>query len=494
MKTVSEISAWLALPEANKCILVDITEIYIDQNTTTSLYFSSNSYTSNGIVYLPIVDGGLNFSENLSITGSISVNFGTIDLVNTGGIYDIYLTYIWKRRPIKIYLGDQTWTKSDFILIFEGLVEDISANNENILSIALFDRLQKLNDTLSSATLKDTAYSQNTLDTVLPITLGEVFNVQPLLVDNGSSEFTGARYMAHNGAIEDIIEVRDNGVPINATKNLSTGTFVLTNKPTGTITCSVQGATPYTNTVSGIITYIVKNYGSTFNRLTDSDIDFSDFTNSSKVGVYYSDRVNMLEACAQLANSVGSCLTYSTISIANDQVSSGKLKLVEFKTPSGNPKYTLTDNEMVEGSLFITEIFPPKPSIKLAYCKNYTVQQTVAAAVNPASDFDKEYLYIAVYNPTKQTVYRDSGSVQEEVSYLIITSEAATEATKRLTYWQDQRIVITAKYIPKLIFVQLGDIVEIKSNRFNLSEGKLGIVYSINRDWITGYVDIGVLV
>jgi hypothetical protein len=48
--------------------------------------------------------------------------------------------------------------------------------------------------------------------------------------------------------------------------------------------------------------------------------------------------------------------------------------------------------------------------------------------------------------------------------------------------------------LPQFIFVQLGDIVTIQSNRFNLNSGKLGVVYSISRDWITGLVQIGVLV
>jgi hypothetical protein len=33
-----------------------------------------------------------------------------------------------------------------------------------------------------------------------------------------------------------------------------------------------------------------------------------------------------------------------------------------------------------------------------------------------------------------------------------------------------------------------------ESNRFNLSGGKTGLVFNITRDWITGQVQIGVLV
>jgi len=95
---------------------------------------------------------------------------------------------------------------------------------------------------------------------------------------------------------------------------------------------------------------------------------------------------------------------------------------------------------------------------------------------------------------SKITLYKDSGIVQEELTNLLVTSEAEAEATKRLNLWKIPRQLITATYLPHLIFTQLGDIVTIKSNRFNLSSGKIGIVYSINRNWITGFVEIGVLV
>jgi hypothetical protein len=149
---------------------------------------------------------------------------------------------------------------------------------------------------------------------------------------------------------------------------------------------------------------------------------------------------------------------------------------------------------MVVGSLSISQLFPVKPSVKLGYCKNYTVQQTVAAGLNPASKFDDEYLVVTGSNDTNKNLYRETGDVAQE-DILVITEAAATaEVTKRLGLWGVQRLLITATYLPELIFVQLGDIVTIKSNRFNLTAGKTGLVFSITRDWITGLVQIGVLV
>jgi len=505
MKTVSQMVAWLKTPSHIKCTLVDVLEVSIS-GTATTLNLSSMPYSSGGTTYNACILGGLNFTESLSADGSISVNFGSLTLANTYGINDQFLTYVWNRRPIKIYLGDPSWPKSDFVLIFDGLVQELTANSENELSVLLLDKLQRLNDSLTEKTLTDLTpgtYTEQTINSgantiLLPLLFGECFNIQPLYVDNGATANSGKVYMTNDGTISGIIEVRDNGVPVNYSANLTTGTVTLSSTPVGAITCSVQGNATgsYSNTIAGIITNIVKNYGNSTNRFVDSEIDFSGFTNTSPVGIYCNDRMNALQVCNELAKSVSANLVCPSISVGSDgeTISTSKLKLVELKAPSGTAKYTLTDDYMLLGSLSISEVFSVKPSIKLGYCKNYTIQQTVAGGVNPASKFNDQYLTVTAINATNKTLYRDTGTITEEDTLLIVESDATTEATKRLTLWSTQRLLVTATYLPQFIFVQLGDIVTIKSNRFNLDSGKTGLVYSISRDWITGLVQIGVLV
>ena len=567
MKTVTEMVTWLNTPGHIKCVLADITEV---GNSQVSNFFLSNvAYFGDNQNYNAAITGGLSFSESLNVDGQASLSFGSLEIVNTGGVHDAYLTYVWSKRPIKVYLGDPSWPKSDFVLIFDGLIQEITAPGENVLSFTLFDKLQRLNDPVSERTLADTNYSQNALKNILPLLFGEAFNIQPLLVDKGgasgipgvittsattttitgitsttsmlagqvltkvsgtgafgtnptivtvdsatqitiisSSANTagsltfnvggvsgaGQTYMIHDGAISGLIEARDSGVPITVTENNGSGTFTLLTSPVGTITCSAQGRTTYTNTVPGIIRQIVTNYGTTANRFTDSEISFDDFTNASAVGFYCSDRTNILDACNQLAKSLNANLICPSIVVSSGVVSASKLRLVEIKAPAGTAKYTLNDDNMILNSLSIQQMFPVKPSIKLGYCKNYTIQSTVAGGVNPESRFDEPYIYLPLENTDKKTLYRDSGTVAEEETLLLVTSEATAEAQKRLSLWETQRYVITANYLPHLMFVQLGDVVTIQSTRFGLSAGKLGMVYSVTRNWTTGIVSIGVLV
>jgi hypothetical protein len=492
MKTVQDIVAWLNTQEHIKCILADISEIGNSQES--EVYLSSAPYTDQDKVYVPAISGGLSFSESLSVDGSPSMGYGSLEISNVGGIYDNYLGYVWNKRPVKIYLGDPAWPKSDFVLIFDGLIQELTAPSESTLSFSVFDKLQRLNTPITEKTLKTTNYSQNTQDTVLPLLFGECFNVSPLLVDNGSTADGGQVYMIHDGGIQGIIEVRDNGIPITVDPNLSTGTFELLTQPYGTITCSAQGDTTYTNTVAGIIQKLVTEYGTTENQFQVSELALTEFTNTSPVGLYCSDRRNILEACSELAKSVNANLICPTITVSNGTVSTSKLRLVEIKPATGTPAYYLNDNNMLVDSLSISEMFAVKPSIKLAYCKNYTVQSTVAAGLNPVSKFEDEYIFVSAVNEAAKTLYRDSGDTVEEATLLITTASSQAEADKRLALWQQQRFIVTANYLPELIFVQLGDIVHVQTARFGLSNGKLGMVYSITRDWVTGLVSIGVLI
>lgn len=609
-KTVQDIKTWLDTPLSRKCLLADVGYYSGDPTTAAyssgfeqTMYLSTMAYNNSNQEYLPILLGGLSFSESLSTDLSISVSYGTIELENTGGSYDYFLTYIWKRRPIKIYLGDISWAKTDFVLIFDGLVDNLTTSGESRLQITLLNRLEQLNDVLNTRTIKDlsgsyTAKTTGETDKLLPLLFGEVFNLSPILVDSGinydtgpwtatikgftdttginigdaisatngvgsigtggsyviasvvsksivtftatggtrplpgtitslivagsakSGTFTvdswikgtgGPVYKISDSSLDEIVEVRDKAAPITVNSSrVTSGEFMLVNSVFGAVTCTARSTTSINCTVPLIIKDIVKNYGN--NKLVDSELDLSSISSARanyKVGIYITDRVNTLDICNQLAASISCSLYYSPLTIDNSgYTSNGKLKLIELKKPVLAAGLTeLNDSLMLEGTLQISESFPIKPSIKLAYCKNYTQQsQDLALALNTkhGNVYKDEYWFIekkpsaasgsAGAYDTFTSAYKDTGTVQEEITHLLVTSEAEQEAASRLELWSTPRQLITATYLPHLLFVQLGDTVKLTSNRFNLAAGVAGLVYSINRDWLTGFVEIGVLV
>lgn len=239
MITDAQFTAWLKDQTAIRTVLVEAT-IGLKAGGTTTRYLSSKAFVSGPTDtpanqhYTARIKSGITFTRALNIDGTVSLTWGDITLTNIDGRYDSWLDDYWSNRPINIYVGDASWARSDFRLAFGAVATGIDSSDRTTLVIHITDRLQRLNTPVTQTVLGGSTALYNSL---LPLTFGEAFNVTPLLVDP-----TINKYMVHNGQIESIIEVRDNGLPVAFTPTLSAGTFVLNQAAFGTITCSVQGA------------------------------------------------------------------------------------------------------------------------------------------------------------------------------------------------------------------------------------------------------------
>jgi hypothetical protein len=234
----SQYSAWLSDDKAIRCILVEA-QVKTGGSITTR-YLSNRGYVTKpsespaNTVYEGKVVGGIKFSQSMSVDGGISMSFGDIELNNIDGSLDTWLDDYWANRSVKVFLGDVTWARADFRLVLDGVATGVDSRSRTRINIKLSDKLQRLNTPVSEAKLGG---STTNADNLIPLCFGECHNVEPLLVDASIHE-----YQVHNGAIENIIEVRDNGVPVSFTPLLSLGKFRLNQQPYGQITCSVQGA------------------------------------------------------------------------------------------------------------------------------------------------------------------------------------------------------------------------------------------------------------
>lgn len=493
MKSLSEIISWLKTPDHIRVILVEISGVMVEGASST-FYLSNKSFTSTATdtpantSYDSCIVGGISFNENLSLDGSASIGFGDIEITNYNGAKDSWLNYVWTNRQIKIYIGDPRWSKSDFYLIFDGVVGDISSRDQLTLNIVLLDKLQRLNNPITEYTLGGTG---NNKDRVLPLTFGECFNIEPLNTDSVPNVL---EYMVHNGPVEDIIEVRDKGMPVSINKNLAQGKFTLNHTPAGQITASVQGYKPstYSTNIANIIKNIITNFGPSNSKLSLSDIDQTNFSSyetifTDPVGYYCKDRTNIIDVCQKLASSIGATISCS---------SQGLVRLVRLSIPGNGTIWTVTSDDIVEDTLTISEKPEVRGSIKVNYCKNWTVQNAsaLAGAVNPVSIslFEREWLSTTATNSAVISDYKLSTEPQEEDTYFLTQTPADTEALRRLNLWSTPRFIYTAVYFAHMLPVELGDSITITHRRYGLN-AKTGTVVSIDRDWIGGRVTIGVL-
>ncbi|MEN6304241.1 MAG: hypothetical protein ABFD96_16025, partial [Armatimonadia bacterium] len=210
--------------------------------TETTRYLSNVGFVTSGTdtpantAYIACVQGGVNVSETLPLNGKASLSWGDIEVSNPDGVRDSWLGDVWSGRAVTVRVGDVRWPLSEFRTVFSGVIEDISVRSADTLNLLLRDKSQQLNSTLTEATLANATLTSTTLK---PLCFGEVHNITPVLSDAAT-----LTYMVHDGPIEGVIEVRDNGIPVSFGVNLANGTFSLSASPVGTVTASVQGAKP----------------------------------------------------------------------------------------------------------------------------------------------------------------------------------------------------------------------------------------------------------
>lgn len=484
-------ATWLADTNAHRCILAEV--VASVSGVETTLYWSSAGYTTSAAdtpantSYLPLIAGGVQISEEINLDGAPSLSYGDIELFNISGAIDNYLDYVWVNRSVKVYIGDLSWSRSAFQIIFDGVIADIGSSSRDRLNIKIRDKFQRLNSPISDVKLGGTTPNA---DVIVPLTFGECFNVTPLLSNPATHEYT-----VHTGAIESIIEVRDNGVPVAGfTPSLATGKFTLTTSPAGTITASIQGDKPttYANTISIIAQRLATGFGKSSTRFVTADIDTTQLSafeaaHTQTVGLYISDRTNVIDAIQQLANSIGAQSVISR---------EGKLQILQIALPPIDTPYSVGKADMVESSLAIEQRIDVKSSVKIGFCKNWTLQNNLNTGIPEAHKviFSTEFLTKTATNSTTATNYKLDADPSQKDSLLCVGSEASAEASRDLAIYSTPRTLYMFEGFAPLFILKLGQAVTITHPRFGLSAGKTGVVTKLQPDWLTFRIRVGVLI
>lgn len=490
-----DFAAWLKNPAAPRVVLVEVNVKSGGQEITrylsTAAYVTSSTDTPSNQYYSPILTSGLQYTEKLDISGEGGLSGGDLEIANTNGERDSWLDDVWDNRQIIAWIGDPSWSRSDFQMIFNGIVATIDSKDEKTLTLTILDKLQRLNSPSTEAKISDlTANNPTNKDNLLKLAFGEVHNVTPQLLDP-----TQLQYQVHNGAIEDILEVRDNGVPVSVTKDVSTGTFKLNQASAGTITCSVQGdkSGVYVNTIAGIVKRIAKGFGTVVSRYTDADIDLDNFSAfdlacPQPVGVYLESGDNVLSTCQEIAKSVDARLVTSR---------TGLLRLIQVNINGTGTPVNIGPNQIIVGSLKIVNRPLVQASVKLGFDKNYTVQDNMLTNIPEEHKklFAQEWLTTTSTNLTAKADYKLNAAPPQVDTMLLRRTDAAAEADRRVALWSTPRSVFEFVGTPELInSLTLGCAVNLTHNRYGLSSGKNGVVISLSPNWFKGSITVQVLV
>jgi hypothetical protein len=482
---------WLKDSGGIRCVLMEVVAKVAGVETTR--FLSSKGYVTKpadvpaNTHYQPIIAGSVKFTESLPLEGSsVNMSFGDIEIDNLTGERDEWLDDIWANRAANVYIGDVRWPRSDFRLIFSGVVVGIDSKNAGRLNLKLGDKLQRLNTVVSEVKLLGSTPNK---DNLIPLCFGECHNVSPLLVDATVNE-----YQVHNGPIESIIEVRDNGVPVLFTPFLSTGKFRLTSQPVGVVTCSVQGDKPsaYANDIASTIKRLVIGFGQLEKRFIVGDIDSTSFdafalANPQPIGLYIRDRANVLDCVTKLAGSVGGRLTVNR---------AGKLALVVLTLPRPSAGRAISASDMVERSLALSQYPTVVAGVKLGYCKNYTVQDNLQTGIpqEHVALFKDEWLTVTRTDSVAAVDYVTYTEPTLEETQLLTASDATAEANRRLSMVSTQRKVFRYTGLAHLMLEELGGSQTITHKRYGLVNGATGQIVSVATDWLNPHSTIEVMI
>ena len=239
--TTAQYQTWLNSSAAIPVVLVEAYAnsggVEVVRYLSTAPFNTQATDTPSNQIYLPRLTGGLSFTEQIVLDNSAGMSAGTIEVENSDGAVDSWLLDVWENRQITAYIGDASWPRSSFQVIFQGIMVNFSSTTRDKPVFNLADNSQLLNTPISSTLLGGTTTNATQL---MPLSFGECHNITPLLTNPATLE-----YAVHIGPVANIFEVRDNGIPVTVVTSNSTGRFTLTAPPAGAITASVQGDAPY---------------------------------------------------------------------------------------------------------------------------------------------------------------------------------------------------------------------------------------------------------
>ncbi len=488
--TDEEFEVWLRASTAIRMVLVEA-DVLVGAVETTR-YMSTHGYNTSpsdspaNTNYQAIITTGVQFVESISLDSEASLSAGDIEIENTNGERDSWADDVWANRGVRAYVGDPRWPRADFRMIFNGVIADIAPKGATTLALKLRDKLQRLNTPVTETKLGGSTKNK---DDVLPLSFGEVHNVTPLLRDP-----TMLSYQIHDGPVESIVEVRDNGMPVAFTGHNTTGIFELTYSPAGAITVSAQGDKnpTYVTTVADVVRRLVTGYGKVSDRFTVDDLDedsLDDFDtlHPQPVGLWLSDRTNVLNACQMVAGSLGAQLVMSRL---------GKLRILQVNLPPSGTPVEIHPHHMVQFSLAPVSRTDVVASVKLGFNKSWTIQSTLLTTI-PAQHKDlyaKEWLTVTQTDEAVKDTYRLNVDPEQEDTMLLTTSDANAEATRRLEMRKVPRTIYEFEGTPEMLTLELGQAVTVYSPRYGMAAGVLGMVVSLSPDWLTGHVKVGFIV
>jgi hypothetical protein len=462
--TDAEYKAWLAADAVERVILVEA-KVYSGGEEIIR-YFANFPYVSGpfdepaNIAYDDIVAAVPSFRA--AIDAPLAV--GDLEIWNESGERDAWLDDGWDGRDITLYLGSPTWPREEFRPILTGTIAGIYAPSSDRLSLAIRDKKELLNVPVQ----KSLYTSGPNKDQPIPLCLGRVENIEPVLVDGAT-----LTYQVHDGAVDWITAVRDNGVPVAFIHDEPNGKFQLLAMPMGRITADVNGArkgyVDYYKNPAECVKWLALRAGLSTSDINEQNFTEFDVSHSGAISLYIRDRRNLIEVLDEIMASVGGHWNFSR---------TGQLRVWQLNAPTGTAVATFDADDVAQGGLTVTRQELPILTLRLGCNPNWTVQDrdSLAGAVNETQRdyYGKPDLRVHRWVNDDPTAHK--GALSPALIRSLLVDGSAEVIRRAGLHNNTVRNVYEAQMLAGVFQVDLGDEITLTHPRFGFEPGANAIV------------------
>lgn len=483
---------WVQRPDTHKIYLADLDLVRQAPVTgtpeTRKVYFATEYFVpppGSVTEYDGLLGGIPRYSRRIQelVSGQSFPSFGPVVFHNDRGTLDIpFRDYLTKDQTITVRLGGppDELRYANFGTVLTGIMGPQILRDAEI-EIPIFDDQRRLRRKIPTAVFAAADFGVNfpsgSEGRSIPTIYGEVHNFQPVQTNTSTLEWTVA---GHSSSAIGTVYDNDVDITANATRNLNNAkghtSFTLNSRPAGLVTCDVRGrsthAGTYTDRLGGVIEallrqeagFIADKIDNSTMRTFKSDMDLP-------VGIAVTEPKEILNVIDEL---IAGLLVFYGMS------REGTFQINKFKDPSPGPaKLGLSFAEDVEiRDPFELHLSDQRWRVQLGYDNNETVQNdsSVAGSVTEqrrAWSFQPFRTVVA----SDQSIKDMHNYAEEEeiiVTRLIKRNDAQTAANERLAILgtadpKKQRHVISAPFGVQPTVIDLGDIVNLQRDRYQIS-------------------------
>lgn len=447
--------SWLESQGNFRCILVELD--YKEAGVTKTACLSNAAFVSAGTdvpahtAYDPFVTGEVQFERSLNevFTGFSTSKTSDIELIyNT--VTQALLSKAVYGQPVRIYLGDKSWPKSDFKQIIAGLCDGVMPEQTKIRL-----KFRDAADVLKTPLLTARYTSGTAVEQLKPLCLGRCFNIQPVLISGATHQ-----YQFSTGPSHAVTAVRFNGSVVPSsyyTLNLTDSTITFTTFPNGDVTMDVDGLKvggSWLQTAAEFIGHIASMRGITVNC---SGLP------SYMLGLFLNTDIAVDQVLDDICASIGGYWFFDRL---------GQFKVRAFNgLPSEPPSAFLTKDQTVYGTQKIRRVINPLYSMTLGYKRNWSPLNNIAAVVHEttpaiAAELAAEGKTATRTQPAVIVNYPQAETISAD-SLLVSEADAVTELNRRLALSAVPRFIYELQQLSVPFLWQIGEGTHLESIGIN---------------------------